>query len=461
MSLEYGFIRLQILKPSTAILVQRTVALLIFVLASLPLRAENLYEIYRLAQSNDPTFEAARYAFAAVQEKVPQARAGLLPVVNINGNESNNYASSQFSISPTAVNRDVDTWALTLQLTQPLFRAQNYYAYSEAESLSEQAHAQLRQAEQDLILRVTQAYFDVIVAQESVAVADKQLNAAEEQLALVQHGFEQGANAITDVHEAKSRADLARSQRIAALNDLEAKRAELEKIVGQETQSLAVLQAAVHMPQPQPEDVHAWIEQARANNPAVLAPKAALGAAEAAVTKNRAEYLPTLDLVASHGWNYSSGSVGTPTDFQTLTHSTQVGVQFTVPLFAGGGTNSRVTEAIANAGKATAELEVARRQAGTDARQAFSAIVNGLAQIEALESAVESSTSSVKGNQIGYKLGIHMNIDVLNAEQQLYTAQRDLVKARYDTLLQGLKLKAATGMLGEEDVYQVNQMLVH
>jgi outer membrane protein len=436
------------------------VSAMLLSMASLPAHAADLLETYRLAQSNDPTFEAARYALAAAQEKTPQARAGLLPVVNLNGNNNLNHASSEFSGVPP-VDRDVRSWAWTLQLTQPLFRAQNAFAYSEAEMLAEQARAQYSQAEQDLILRVTQAYFDVLVVQESIEVADVQLRAAEEQLALAQRGFEAGANAITDVHEAKSRADLARSQRIAALSELDGKQAELEKVVGQETKVLAALQAAVVVPKPQPDNARAWIEQARDNNPAVLAPKAALGAAEAAVGKNRAEYAPTVDLVASYGKNYSSGNASTPTDFETRTDSSQVGLQLTVPLFAGGGTHSRVSEAMANVGKAAAELEVARRQAATDARRAYSAIVNGLAQIEALQSAVESSTSAVKGNQVGYKLGIHMNIDVLNAEQQLYTAQRDLVKARYDTLLQGLKLKAAAGVLTEADVMAVNQMLLH
>jgi outer membrane protein len=427
---------------------------------TLPASATDLLEIYREAQNKDATFEAARYAFVAAQERVPQARAGLLPVVNLNGTESNNNAFTRFSNSPP-VYREVNTWALTLQLTQPLFRAQNIYAYSEAESVAEQARAQLSLAVQDLILRATRAYFDILIVQESIEVADKQLKAAEEQLALAKRGFDAGANAVTDVHEAKSRADLARSQRIAAVNDLESRHAELEKVIGRESGVLAALKPVVVVPRPQPENVRAWIEQARENNPAVLAPKAALGAAESAVSKSRAEHAPTLDLVASHGRNYSSGNVGTPSDFGADTHYTQLGVQFTVPLFAGGGSQSRVKEAIANVGKATAELEVARRQAAADARQAYSAIVNGLAQIEALESAVESSSSSVKGNQVGYKLGIHMNIDVLNAEQQLYTAQRDLVKARYDTLFQGLKLKAAAGILTEEDVYAVNQLLLH
>lgn len=435
-------------------------AICILALCGIQAHAIDLLQVYRLAQSNDPTFESARYAFTAAQQKSPQARAGLLPVISINGNENNNYASSKFGKDP-AVYREVNSWSLSLQVTQPLFRAQNYYAYNESELMVEQARAQLEQAEHDLILRVTQAYFDVLVAQESIEVADRQLKAAEEQLALAIHGFDAGLNAITDIHEAKSRSELARSQRIAALNDLELKHAELEKILGQENKSLAALRAEATIPKPQPENPNPWKEQARENNPAVLAAQSALGAAETAVNKNRAEHAPTLDLVASHGVDYSSGSVSTPSDFPTDTHSSKIGVQFSVPLFAGGGPNSRVSEAIANVGKAAAELEIARRKAGTDAKQAYSAIINGLAQIEALESAVKSGVSAVKGRLTGYKLGVNMIIDILNAEQELYSTQRDLLKARYETLLQGFKLKAAAGILSEKDVWEVNQLLEH
>lgn len=427
---------------------------------SLSVHAEDLLEIYRLAQGNDPTFAAARYAFEAAQEKIPQARAGLFPALNLNGNDSATHASSKFTNTPL-VNRDVHAWTWTLQLTQPLIRMQNAYAYRESKSLVDQARAQYTQAEQDLILRVTQSYFDVLVTQESIEVADAQVKATGEQLALAQRGFGAGTNAITDVHEAKSRSYIARSQLIAALNELEAKRAELEKLVGQPSITLATLQPAVVIPKPEPDDAKAWIEQARENNPSVLAPKAAVNAAEAGVSKNRAEYAPTLDLTASYGNNYLSGNTSTPFDFETRTNSSQLGVQLNIPLYEGGTTKSHVIEAIANKNKAVAELEVARRQSGTDARQAYAAIVNGLAQIEALESAVESSKSAVNGNQIGYKLGIHMNIDVLNAEQQLYAAQRDLLKARYDTLFQGFKLKAAAGVLTESDVLEINGLLVY
>ncbi len=427
---------------------------------SMAAHAADLLEIYRLAQRNDPTLDAARYALEAAQEKIPQARAGLLPVVAVNGSDNNTYATNTFSNAPP-VNRDVRAWNWTLQLTQPLLRAQNIYALTGSKALVEQAIAQYAQAEQDMILRVAQAYFDVLIARENIEVAEGQLRAAKEQLDLAKRGFETGTNAITDVHDTQSRVDLAHSQRVAAQNELDSRRAEVEKIVGNAPAEFVALLHAVEIPGPQPDDPQAWIAQARENNPAVRAPQAALLAAEAEVKKIRADYAPTLDVMASYGKNFSSGSITTPSDFSTQGKSRQAGVQLTVPIFSGFASGSRVTEAIANKNKIAAELEIARRQAGTDARQAYSAIVNGLSRIAALQSAVESSQSAVRGNQAGYRLGIKVVIDVLNAEQQLYTAQRDLVKARYDTLFQGFKLRAAAGVLTEWDVVAVNALLVH
>jgi len=429
--------------------------------ASVSASGADLLEIYHQAQSSDPTFDAARYALEAAAEKISQARAALLPSITVNAGDNVNHISSEFGQTDKdfRTGRDVRTWNWAFQLTQPLIRAPNLYAYRESVSLVDQALAQYHQAEQDLILRVTQAYFDVLVALESIDVVQAQLKAAEEQLAVAKRGYESGANAITDMHEAKSRADLARAQHIAAVNELNAKRAELEKLIGQPAQALNKLRPAITVPKLQPEDGRAWEEQARDNNPAVQESKAGLLAAQNAVSKNRAEHLPTLDFVASHGRNYTSGNVSQPVNYSTDTRTNEVGVQFSLPLFAGGATHSRVAEAIAVKKKAAADLEAARRQAGTDARQAYAGVVNGLAQIEALESALASSQSAVTGNQVGYKLGMRINIDVLNAEQQLYTTQRDLIKARYDTLLQGLKLKAAAGDLTEADVQGINGLL--
>jgi outer membrane protein len=441
--------------------------LLLALLPSLPLRAADLLDIYRRAQDKDPTFEAARHGLEAVRQRIPQARAGLLPTIALNGGNSQNRSDVDFGASSPAQDRDIRSWNWTLQLTQPLLRLQNVHAYDEAEHLAEQALAQFVQAEQELILRVAQAYFDVLAAEDGIAVADAQIRAMSEQFAIARRGFENGTTTITDTHEAKSRIDLARAQRVEAQNELETRRAELEKIVGDApeslgeslTESLAVLRPSFIAPTPRPDEAREWIGQARDKHPLVRAQRAALAAAEAAVRKNRAEHLPTLDLVASHGRSHTSGSLDTPVDYSTASRSNVIGVQLTIPLFSGGATQARVAEAIAGRDRTRADLEAARRQAATEARQAFSGIANGLSKIEALASAVESGRSAVQGNQVGYRLGLRINIDVLNAEQQLYASQRDLTQARYDTLMQGLKLKAAAGVLGEADLETINRML--
>jgi len=419
--------------------------------------AADFLEIYRLAQSSDQIFAAARETLAALEQRLPQARAALLPSIVGASNETRTQSSASFDRAEP-LGRNVRAWDWTLKLTQPVFRAQYYFAYTEAESIVEQAVANFAQAEQDLILRSAQAYFDVVVAEESILVAEAKLKAMGEQLAIASRGFELGTATVTDVHESRARVDLARAERVEARNELVAKRAELDKVVGEAPRTLSALQARVVAPRPQPDDEQAWVDQARENNPGVRAGRAAYAAAESTVNKNRSDHLPTLDFTSSLGRNYSSGTAF-PADYTTLGRTTVTSLQLTIPIFTGGGTNSKVTEAIANRRKTLADLENARRQAATDARQSFAAIANGLARIEALNSAVESGAVAVKGNQIGYRVGIRINIDVLNAEQQLYASKRDLTKARYETLLQGLKLKASAGVLGEEDVLAINALL--
>lgn len=425
---------------------------------SLPVYSADLLDIYRLALRNDPVFEVARYTLKGAQETYPQAVAGLLPTVNASGTNSVTRAQSQFS-NVSSVIRDVHAWSWSLQLTQPLIRMQNVYAHDEAKVAVEQAHAQYRMAEQDLILRITEAYFEVLASREGIKVAEAELAATEKQLELAQKGHEKGIAAITDVREGQARADLARAHLVAAQNELDAKSAELGKIVDEVPAQLVDLDAAASIPQPQPGDQLFWISQARENHPAVLAAQSGLLISEAAVGKARAEHTPTLDLIASYGESYSSGTATMPTDFASKGQSRQVGLQFNIPLFAGGGTSAHVAEAIAHKYRAGAELEVARRQAATDARLAFAGVVNGLSQIAALESAVASGQSMVDESHAGYKLGVYNNVKVLDAEHQLYTAKRDLVKARYETLIQALKLKAATGALTEDDLINTNALL--
>ena len=437
----------------------RNVAGCLFVAFMIPSTyAADLVDIYKLALRNDPTFEVARYALKAAKEKYPQAVAGLLPSVNASGSNNVTRTNSQFS-NTWPVQRDVHAWNWTLQLTQPLIRMQNVYAYDEAKLAVEQAQAQYNLAEQQIILRAVEAYFAVMVAREEIKVAEAELAATKEQFQLALRGFEKGVAAETDVRDSRSRVDLARAHLVAAQNDLDAKNAELGKIVDEVPDQLSALDPAVTIPAPQPDVQKEWIDRARGENPAVRASMTGLLVAEAAVGRVRAEHTPTLDLVASYGENYSSGSTTMPNDFAARGQNRQVGIQFNIPLFAGGGTSSRVTEAMANKYRAGAELEVAKRQAATDARMAYAGVVNGLSQVAALATAVDSSQSAADGSHAGYKRGIYNNIDVLNAEKQLYAVKRDLLKARYETLLQSLRLKAAVGKLGEADLLGVNALL--
>jgi outer membrane protein len=420
----------------------------------------DLLDIYRLALHNDPTFEVARYTLNGAREKYPQARAGLLPTVSASGSNNVTRAQNQFS-NAAGVSRDVHAWNWSLQLTQPLVRMQNIYAYDEAEVTLEQAQAQYDLARQDIILRITEAYFGVLSSREGIRVAEAELSATEEQLHLATVGFQKGVAALTDVTESQSRVDLARSHLVTARNELDARNAELEKIVDEVPEQLAALGPAATIPLPQPNDLQFWIKQARENNLSVRAAQFGLLVAEAVVGKTRAEHTPTLDLVASYGENYSSGSTTMPNDFAMRGQTRQVGIQFNMPLFAGGATSSHVAEAMASKYRAGAEFEVAKRQAATDARLAFAGVVNGLAQIAALESAVASTQNMVDESHAGYRLGVYNNVRVLDAEQELYTAKRDLVKARYEALFQALKLKAAAGSLSEEDLISANALLAH
>lgn len=439
---------------------RRTAAIAVFLLLGITAaaRADDLLQVYRSALRNDATYRAARATFAAALQRLPEARAGLLPRVDLSGSDDQRQASTSFSdLSP--VDRRIHTWNWTLKLDQPLFKLDKFYAYREAGFTVEQARARLAQARMKLILRVAKAYFGVLTAQEGLAADNAQIKAMREQLARARHGFRAGLAAVTDVYEAESRLELARAQGLAAANEVTNRRAALQKITGTRPAALAALGAAAVIPRPVPRNLSAWIQSARRNNLAVQGEEAALAATRAGVAKQRAGYLPSVDLTASYGRNYSSSSLTTPQDYSTQYRSWQVGVQVVVPLFAGGATNAAVSGALARRDEALARLQSARRQAAMDARQAFSGIESGAAQVNALKASLRAARGAVKGNAVGYRLGIRINTDVLKAQEQFYATLHELAKARYSTLYQGLKLKAAAGSLSVHDLEALDALL--
>lgn len=432
-------------------------------LGALPCQAQTLMDVYQKARINDAQYAAARKSYDAALEKLPQSIAGLLPSVSVVANRNHQIGEGVFSgdaySGVPSVSRDIRVWNWTTQLTQPLIRWGNWANVAQANAQVEQAREQLALAEQELIVRVAQAYFDVQVAMQNVQVADAQLAAVNEQLILAERTFEVGMGTITDVHEAKAKQALSLAQRVTSLNDLTTKQSELERVVG-EFMPMTVMQMIQSLPPVHAHELPDWLTAAVANSPQVRIQQTALQVARHEVSKNISAHAPTLDIVANRTANFSSGTLSSPADFSTRVNSHQTGLQLTIPLFAGGATQSKVRESVALAEKAKDDLTGAQRNASSQVRQAFAGVVNGQAQVEALEAAVVASRNAVESNKIGFQIGTRINPDVLNAEQQLYTTLRDLSKARVDAVMQGLKLKAATGSLNAEDLLVLERMMI-
>jgi outer membrane protein len=415
----------------------------------------DLLQVYRDALANDAQFAAARAQRDADVEKLPQGRAGLLPTLGVTASSSFN----DFDVKAGGFNFDRrgNTNAYSLQLSQPLFRWQNWVQYRQGELLAVLGEVRLGLARQDLILRASQAYFDVLYAQDALAALVALREAAGQQLELAKKSFEVGTVTITDVHEAQSRFDLASAQEIAAASDLDVKREALAVVIGKEPEALAGLRKGAPLPRPEPERIGDWVQAAEGGNFDVQGQRLNTEVAEREVERARAGHYPTVDLVSSYG--HTSGASASNAPGVTKTDGGSIGVQFNLPLFAGGATSSRTREAVALRQKALADLDTARRGATLAARQAYLGVTSGMAQVKALEAAEVSSGSALEANQLGYEVGVRINIDVLNAQSQLAETRRQLAKARYDTLVAQLRLKAAAGTLGEEDVAALNDLL--
>jgi outer membrane protein len=346
----------------------------------------------------------------------------------------------------------------TVSLSQPLFRWQNWVAYTQSELAVAQAEIQFNLARQELIVRAAQAYFDVLLAQDTLATAQAQKVAIAEQLESAKRNFEVGTATITDTHEAQARYDLTSAQEIAADNDLTVKRQVLRAVIGKEPEGLKNLRPGVQLVRPQPDDIGKWVEMAESASASVQIYQTLYEIATREIEKQRAGHYPTLDLVATRGRSSATNSTTLGLGGSDSNSST-IGLQLSIPIFAGGATASKDREAVALKEKAGADLENARRTAALNARQAYLGVSSGLAQVKAYEAALTSSQSALDSNKLGYEVGVRINIDVLNAQSQLFDTRQKLAKARLDTLAALLKLKAAAGSLGEDDVAAINALL--
>lgn len=434
-------------------------------------QAADLIQVYQQALANDATYASARSSLTAGQERITQGRAGLLPTISANGSITRNKGNvspdneGELTVTPggelafvNGINQDNTNKTYSVTLTQPVFNLGLWQTYQQSKLSQAIAEATFSQARLDLITRVAQAYFDVLTAQDNLTSTQAQKVATTEQLASAKRNFEVGTQTITDTHEAQAAYDLVVAQEFAAINDLENKRTALQVIVGKAPGELAPLRTGVTISPPEPAVVEPWIASAEGQNYSVISAELSLEIAKREIARNRANHLPTANLNLTALRSDVSGINGAAGN---VTNNKAIGLSVNVPIFSGFAVTSKVRETIALEDKARNDLEAIKRAASQNARQAYLGMNSGLAQVKALEAAEVSSKSSLDSNKLGYQVGVRINIDVLNAQKLLYSTQKDLSKARYDTIMNGLRLKSAAGTLKEEDLGPVNALLAH
>lgn len=417
-------------------------------------QAQSLDELYTAARGYDATYLSARSLADSAQYRAAQADALLRPSVSLDVSANTGRVETGFG------NGSFNTRSGQLSARQPLFNFNSSVTIDQAQRELEASALRLEVAEQDLIVRLAQAYFDVLAAQDALATNRTSKVAISEQLASAKRNFEVGTATITDTREAQARFDLATAQELAADNDLRNKRIALDLLVGRSNVEPKGLTPPVSLPSINPGDAEVWARNADAQHPSVRLALLTLDVARLETSKARSGHFPTLDAVASVSSQYNStGRSGSQLSSAGTTNTGSIGVQFNLPLFTGLSVQNRIKETLALEDKSQNDLEAARRAVSLSTRQAFFGVQSLQAQVLALEAAESSSALALEATQVGYRVGVRVNIDVLNAQTQLYTTRRDLSKARYDTLLGGLRLRQAAGQLKPEDVTAVSRLL--
>ena len=420
----------------------------------------DLLTLYREALANDAVLASARALQLATQERVPQARAALLPNLSASARyDYNLYRSTipDFDSISGSRSSNYSVYGGGLDLTVPLYHPQDWTALDQAKLTVLQSEAQLAQSQQDLALRVAIAYFNVLAARDQLIALVASKSATGEQLQQARREFEVGTKTIIDTNEAQARFDQIAAQEQVALGALLVRRSELQVIIAREPDTLAPLRERPTLNPPSPPDINAWVRAAETGSYSVQIARSGYEIAAREIERQRDAYKPTVDLVSGYNINKFNGTQSS--DLNPRINSGSVGVLLNVPIYTGGLIQSRVREALALQERSTADLESARRTAANAAREAYTGVNFGLAQVSALESAEVSARTQLESTQLGYEVGVRIQLDVLNATTQLVQTQRDLKRARYDVLLAGLRLKSAAGTLGDTDIAAVNALL--
>jgi len=409
--------------------------------------AQSLVDLYQAAAGYDAAYQAARKQSDASTAHGEQARAGILPTVNVGAGISQTNQASSYS-PYDALNFGTQYAAITA--TQPLYRPANWAGYAQGNRQIAMAQEQLRLAQQDLIIRVSRAYFDVLSATDTLAVVRSQKAAVGAQLASAKQKFVAGTATVVDTRDAQARFDLVLAQEVASDNDVHVKSLVLNQMVGRADVAPRVVDGASAVVGADLPPEEYWVDQAQLNSPQIHLAQAALDIAELETRKAEAGGRPTVDLVGSYSANNNNGSWMSSTPF-TLNQAT-IGVVLNVPVYAGNAITNQVRESVALHEKARDELEAAQRNVALATRAAYFDLLTAGAQVRAFEAAQASSQSALESNQLGYTVGDKINIDVLNAQSQLFDTRAKLAQARYAVYMGKLRLLQSSGLLQDTDL---------
>jgi outer membrane protein len=439
------------------------------VITSAQKASQNLIDIYQKALSKDPVLASAFSANQAAQELTEQGKALYRPTINLVAGA--NTQSQDFAFTGAARPNPANPLVVFqnqqsgvekfeqrrygIEARQPIYRKQNLLQIDQAQTQVDQADKQLLQSQQNLILRTTQSYFDVLIAQDRIDLINAQKAAILKQLEQAKANFEVGTATITDVNEAQARYDLVLAQEVASVNEFEIAKRGVELITGEIPDKLASAKTDISVEQLK-DNIQDWQQTARENNLNIRIQEDALKLAEQEEERAKAGHLPTLDAVASYTDSYANGGINT--DSSRLKNAI-IGIELQIPLYQGGAISSRARQATLNKQRARNDVEIARRQTDLETQRAYLNLSTSIAQVKALEQALISTQSQLDSTKLGYEVGVRTSVDVLNVQQQFYSAKRDLLESRYNYLVNIIRLKSATGIVAEADLQEINRFL--
>ncbi|MDP1765960.1 MAG: TolC family outer membrane protein [Methylotenera sp.] len=425
-------------------------------------KPQTLVDIYHLAVAHDPTLASAVSANQVAQEIIEQGKALYRPSVNFNAGTSASRTDIRYIGAGILPNRaagsaSFEGYSYGVDARQPIYRKQNLVQIEQTKTQVSQADKQLHLSRQALILRTTQSYFEVLIAQDKIDLLAAQKLAISSQLEQANANFEVGTATITDVNEAQARYDLIVAQEIAAVNEHQIAKHAVQAITGETPQKLATVKADIKT-NTLDQSMGKWVEVATQNNLNIQIQQDALKLSEQEIERSKAGHLPTLDALASYTDTYANGSANGfgGSDLKNGT----IGLQLQIPLYQGGATSSLIRQAVLNRKKAQDDVQIARSQTELETQRAYLNLNSSIAQVKAFEQALISTQSQVDSTKLGYEVGVRTSVDVLNAQQQFFSAKRDLLQARYNYLVNIIRLKAASGVVAESDLADINQQLV-